>query len=477
MGTDRGGQGAGTGASDLSVGDRRCRPYFIGITGTRYGYVLEPHELYKDGELLSRYSWVEDAALDGASMIDMEFRYGALQMEAPKAFFFFRREPESLGESEGSDDGRKLEELKQRVRTAGLPVEEFHDPGQLGASVFDALLRIIKTDFAHAHPPTPLEQERAKHQAFAASRRLAYIPNLDYVRRLNEFATKRESPLVIYAESGSGKSSLVSYWAENYRRKNPGARVIEHYVGIGATATDHFAIMRHIMSEINDLMGRSEEIPSRPEALELAFANFLGFTLDTPFVIIIDGINQLSGHALDLKWLPRQIPENIRLIITSTVEGTLVQMRERGWGRLGMQPLSENEREAIVVRYLGDYRKSLATEQIIRIARDIKCAHPLFLRTMLEELRLFGRHEELDRAIDRYLETTGTEDLFQQVLERMEEDYDKRFVRNVMCLIWASRDGLTESELVDLTGVGRLEDSHPSPMAWTTIWSAAMKGV
>lgn len=438
----------------------RCRPYFIGVTGNRYGYVLEPHELYKDGELLSRYPWVEDAALEGSSMIDMEFRYGALDMEVPKGLFFFRRERGSLeDEEEESEESRKLIGLKQRVRRAGLPIEEFRDPGQLGELVFDALLEIIKTDFAHARTSTPLQLERAKHQAFAASRRVAYIPNLDYIRRLNEFATGDEPPLVIYAESGSGKSSLVSYWAENYRRRNPDACVIEHYVGIGATSTDHLVIMRHIMAEIKEKMGCTAEIPSKPEELEKAFPNFLGFTLDTPFVVIIDGINQLSGHALDLKWLPRQIPKNIRLVITSTVEGTLVQMRERGWGRLGMQPLSENEREAIVVRYLGDFHKSLDSTQISRIAQDIKCAHPLFLRTMLEELRLFGKHDELDRAIDRYLETTGTEDLFQQVLERMEEDYNVRFVRDVMSLLWASRDGLTEVELADLAGVGRLKVS------------------
>jgi len=56
----------------------RCRPYFIGITGERYGYVPELLEFYQDPELLRRYPWLEAAATDGASILDLEFQHGAL---------------------------------------------------------------------------------------------------------------------------------------------------------------------------------------------------------------------------------------------------------------------------------------------------------------------------------------------------------------------------------------------------------------
>jgi hypothetical protein len=38
----------------------KCRPYFIGITGDRYGYVPDLVDIYKDAELLSRYPWIEE---------------------------------------------------------------------------------------------------------------------------------------------------------------------------------------------------------------------------------------------------------------------------------------------------------------------------------------------------------------------------------------------------------------------------------
>ncbi len=74
-----------------------CRPYFIGITGERYGYAPELAEYYKDAELLKRYPWIQTAAMEGSSIIDLEFRHAVLNdSNVPgeandSAFFFFRR--------------------------------------------------------------------------------------------------------------------------------------------------------------------------------------------------------------------------------------------------------------------------------------------------------------------------------------------------------------------------------------------------
>ncbi len=440
----------------------KCRPYFIGITGDRYGYVPELLEYYKDAELLKKYPWLETAAMDSSSITDLEFRHGLLNADADvsRAAVFVRRGQESLHASEDEEDEeqRRIADLMQRVSDAGVRTETFRDRVSLGKQVYDHLVGIIRRDFSEASAPTPLEEERSRHRAFAASRRHAYIPNPAYLSELNEWrSTEGSRPLVIYAESGSGKSSLVSFWCDQMHRRQPELPIVEHYVGIGAGDSDHLGIMRHVMEEIRERYDRSEEIPSAPEEIEQQFANWLGFTVGKPLLVVIDGINQLTGRALDLHWLPPVMPPGVKLIITSTVEQTLVDLRGRGWQTLGMQPLTEKEREAVVVRYLSEYHKALSSEQVGRLAADVKCAHPLFLRTLLEELRLDASHEQLETRIERYLKTTGTEDLFQQVLERMEDDYSQKVVREVMTLMWCSRSGLTEEELAELTGIGRLK--------------------
>lgn len=69
----------------------KCRPYFIGITGERYGYVPDLIEIYKDAELLARYPWIEDAAMAGSSILDLEFRHGALNQGNDRARFLHGR--------------------------------------------------------------------------------------------------------------------------------------------------------------------------------------------------------------------------------------------------------------------------------------------------------------------------------------------------------------------------------------------------
>ncbi len=474
----------------------KCRPYFIGITGERYGFVPSYLDVQKDPVLLEQFPWVEEAAIEEMSITEMEAQYGVLRgtrdaartaspslrqaregeagrgpnadaaasgVELHRARFYFRRHRASLDDVPDDVERSRLEAYQHRIRKSGAPVQEYRDPGSLGELIYDDLVEIIKRDFAGSKPPTPLQEERSRHEAFSLSRRRAYIANPQYLKRLNDYVASNDPPLVVYAESGSGKSSLFAFWAELYRRKHPEAHVIEHYVGIGATATDHYGVIRHVCMEIKDRFGREEEIPTGPEELEKAFGQWLGYAdhalqqTGERLVLILDGLNQLKGSALRLQWIPDVISPSIRLILSSTVEGTLMELQKRGWKTLGMQALSEAEREAVVVRYLAEYHKSLNSEQIKRIAGDYKCGHPLFLKTLLEELRLVGQHEALDERIDVYLEATGTEDLFQRVLDRLEEDYNMRSVRDVMTLLWCSRTGLDERELSEVSGLARLK--------------------
>jgi nephrocystin-3 len=435
----------------------RCRPYFIGITGDRYGYLPQLHEIYGDPLLLERYPWIEPVLAEGASILDLEFRHAALNnpdAARDSVAFFFRRaeDPDAT-----SPELERLRSLQHRLRQAGFHPIEFREPGTIAELVHDYLRTILDRDFADARPPSPLEQIRREQEAFAQSRRFAYIPNPSLLNRLTTHITSDDPPLVLYAESGSGKSSLLAHWAHQLRRANPPPFVIEHYVGIGATATDHLAIIRHIMLELADRYHLKRELPPTEEALIKELPFWLAEVQGERLVLILDGLNQLGGSGHTLHWLPSFIPPNVRLVISTTVETTLTIARQRGWTTLGMQPLSEPERRALIIRYLAEFHKSLPRTIIDRLATDPKCAHPLFLRTVLEEVRLFGIHEYIADIVSTYLDTTGTEDLFQRILERIEDDFGAPYVRATFTLLWASRTGLTDQDLVALTRISRLK--------------------
>jgi tetratricopeptide (TPR) repeat protein len=460
----------------------RCRPYFIGIIGNRYGWAPAYYEIAMDPELLAKYPWIEQAAFDEVSVTEMEFIHGIFNSPSVEghSVYFYRRD----GDLRDADEPEKLRRMIERVTASGHPMQAFITAEELGRMVHDDLIGMIDRYWSQTEAPSPLELRRRAHRAFAASRRRAYIAQPEHLKRFNEFMESRvhgverskttsnstnstNSALVIVGDSGSGKSSLVAHLVEHYRRTNPTAFVIEHYVGSSQQSGSALAVMRHVVEEIRERFAIEEEIPSKPEQLEREFANWLyraghlARQQGVPMLIVLDALNQLDEQGRRLAWLRGVIPPGIKLIVSMTREESYDRLRDRGWEELEVLPLlDERLCASIVVRCLAEFHKSISAAQLQRIASDEKATSPLYLRVVAEELRLHGEHETLDEVIERYRSADDLDEVFQRMLERMEGDYGVLVIERMMSLLWASRAGLSEAEVLDLTGAGRLDLSR-----------------
>jgi tetratricopeptide (TPR) repeat protein len=418
-----------------------------------------------DPDLLAKYPWIEEAAIEGASVTEMEFIHGvfdAPQVEGEYAFFYHRQSDISK-----SDDPERLSALIARIRATERPYREFENIEELGRAVHDDLLVMIDRYWPESDAPSPLELERRSHAAFSASRTRAYIPNPEYLKAFSGWVSDGTQPLVISGSSGFGKSSLVAYLVEYYRKKHPTAFVIEHYVGATQSSGTAVAVMRHVVEEIRERFGFEEELPSKPEELEKSFSNWLyraehhATQAGIPLLIVVDAINQLDESGQRLAWLPKTIPAGVKLLISTTPGEAGNRLEERGWAGLEVRPLEdERVRQSIVVRYLGEFHKGIAPEQLRQVVSDAKASSPLYLRVVAEELRLHGEHETVAAMIARYGQAENLLQVFDLVLERLEGDYGEAEVRTVLELIWVSRSGLSETELLELTGMSRLELSR-----------------
>ncbi|HET9136556.1 MAG TPA: tetratricopeptide repeat protein [Candidatus Kapabacteria bacterium] len=442
----------------------RCRPYFIGVVGDRYGWSPKFHEVQKDAELVRLYPWIEDMSADGASILEMEFEYAVLRDPSHSigSYFYFRKHPE--GYDYETDEHKKLEALKKRTKASKRPTKEFATAAELGEFVRADLTRLIELHWHKEDSDNPLEIERASHEAFASTRRRSYILNPEYLKVFNAFidGESQPAPLVVTGISGIGKSSLMAYLAHSYARRNPNSFVISHFIGASTSTSDHSGLLRHICLEIKDRLTLADEVPSTTEDLTREFPNWLAKIQDEKFIIFIDALNQLEGLSVNLNWLPGFLPPNIRIIVSTTEGESLEALEKLNAPKLILAPIDSDQREAIIVRFLGEFHKSLNQPEVRRIAQDEKTSVPLFLRTLLEELRLVGSFSQIDEQIDHYLSCNDTADLFRRVLERMEQDYGSGLVEEFMTLIWSARYGLSESELLALLeqpGIG--PDNQP----------------
>lgn len=471
----------------------RCRPYFIGILGERYGWVPEAI----DPVLLERQPWL--AEHKEHSVTELEILHGVLNDPALEghAFFYFRDpeiikslppeqqallnetvQPEEI-EQFGMEEAQKrvaerkvkLTLLKDRIRQSNLPLREnFHDPQELGEWVLKDLTAIIEQLYPQGSQPDPLMRERQIHTTFAANRAGIYIGGEKYFKQLDDHVLSSHVPLVVTGGSGVGKSALLANWGLKYQQEHSNDLVIFHFSGASARSTDWANMLHYVMGELKRFLNLQEEIPSDVNALRAAFPQWLYRAgRKGRVVLILDGLNQLDDRqgAQELTWLPSQLPENVAVII-STLPGKVLQAcEERGYPTLIVRVLTWDEEKELAQKYLSRYSKSLTDMQLLSIVMAPQSSNPLGLRILLDELRQFGVHEQLDERINHYIKADSIPALLELVLERCEGDYEKdriHLVGDALRCIWAARQGISEMELLDILG----KDGQPLPQR---IWS------
>jgi len=477
---------------------RRCRPYFIGLLGERYGWI--PDTI--DPELINRECWL-GKHLD-QSVTELEILHGVLNNpEMSEHAHFYFRDPEyiqTLAQSQLSDfiempwrediekfgdqeaqkrvekRKAKLADLKVRIRNSGFPLKEnFRDPKQLGEWVLEDLITIIDRLYPEGSQPDMWSREKIGHKSFAVNQTKLFIGRKEYIKQLNEYAADGTQPLVILGKSGSGKSALLANWGLNYQANHPEELVLMHFIGATAISSNWAVMLLMIMGKLKEHFEIQEELPDKPDKIRSVFPKWLSAaSAKGKVVLILDALNHLDDNegAQELTWLPTQVPENIKIILSTLPGKVMGVVQERNWSTFTLQHLNQDEMEELVHDYLAQYSKQLSHAQVKRIVADPQSSNPLGLRIMLNELRQFGVHERLDEIIDLYLGADSIPEMYDLILKRCEADYEgdrPELVEEALSYIWSARHGLSEAELLDLLG----SDGQPLPhRIWAPLYLA-----
>jgi uncharacterized protein DUF4062/NACHT domain-containing protein len=476
----------------------RCRPYFIGLLGERYGWV--PSRI--DPEVIAREDWL--AEHNGRSVTELEILHGVLNNPgmADHAFFYFRdpafidslpaagqdsyREtptPDEIEQSGLAEAGRRAEgrkrqlaDLKKRIRARGLPVrEDYPNPQALGELVLHDLTAVIERLYPQGTEPNILEQEAIEHEAFAANCARVYIERADYLARLDAHIDDDGPPLVVLGESGVGKSALLANWALDRRARRPHEALVMHFTGATEYSTRLESLLSRLMWELKGRFRIEQAAPSDFKELGRHFASWLNeAAAQGRIVLVVDALDQLEDRdgAPDLVWLPEKLPRNVRVIVSTLPGRPLDELKRRQCLTLEVGPLNQDERERLVADYLAQYTKKLSPYHVSHIASATAAGNPLFLRALLEELRVYGEHETLSERIEYYLASVDVVSLYQKILARYEQDYERvraGLVSETLSLLWAARRGLSEAELLDLLGSGGTPLPH---LYWSPLYLA-----
>jgi telomerase protein component 1 len=481
----------------------RCRPFFIGILGERYGSVL-PGGATQAVTDDPNYDWLRGLEQEH-SVTALEIYHGVLRSpeRQTRSFFYFRDPaflsavPTELREAflpESGEASQKLAALKNEIRAQCPVFEKYpcsyigHADGRVilgglesfGQRVLQDLWSAIDQEYPEEIlPPDELAVERSYHEAFIETRVQRFIGRADLLGRMSDYASgDGQSVLAVVGAPGSGKSALLAKFAREYSRDHPDAFVLTHFIGASPGSTDIRQTLLRLSREIAQRINLDVRIPEDFQELWQEFRQLLerGGSQGR-LVLVIDALNQLddANDPQALHWLPASLPPDVRVIV-SVVEGdflSALKRRRPAPEEIVVGPLSDDERRLVVRRTLWEYRKQLderpENDQMGLLLRKAESSNPLYLIVACEELRLFGEFERVTARVERL--PGETEALFEQVLERLELDFGADIVRDSLSLLECARHGLLEIEMLEML---RRPGEEQLPRA---VWAGLYRGL
>lgn len=480
-----------------------CRPFYLGLIGHRYGSIPQGHSqslteaevmhaliqgaapvrLYR-AQLNSVGLWPlsgEAARILGAAYhTDLSGSFSLnpnagsrahadavgllepLARASRKGALFLARDREQGSEEE--QDAR-MRQLRERLHHDGLDIREYRSMEAFIGEALGGLWRRLDSAF-------PLEARRDVPPE-AGWVEAAARPHAELLGELGVGVVDRPAPrqrieafcrapgpartLLVTGAVGCGKSTLLGEAIRAHGTDTDGELVLYHLVGAGPRTTRTEDLLYHLVGQLHQAQGTEEQQPPGNREVQDTFSFLLKeAAARRPVLLVIDGLDQMEAGegGCSLGWLPWPLPAGVRLLASSR-PGPWSELLERQHPAPEVLRVGELEAEqagALVDAFLARQGKAFPEPDDRGHLLSLPAARsPLYLKVALEELRRFGRFEQLGARV-RAL-PPSLEGLLAQVLERLEQQFAKvgpGLVREALVLLHASREGLTAEELQEL---------------------------
>lgn len=440
----------------------KSRPYFIGILGNRYGWIPEAEEYQKHARIIEEFPWAKCDIDAGLSITEMEIQYGVLRNPAMdnKAFFYLKQGED--GTKEEITSLKKLNSLKNNLRNQNVfPVRDYADIESLGKMILEDLWNQIDLDYPAADIPDEHELEALEQHIFSEEHTRFYKDCNNSTGSVKSLLQTNRKVLV-FSEPGQGKtallSNLIKSMADDYI-------VFPYFCGSTPRSSSVENVALFFAESIKRQFGLGLRIPAKAENPGDLLSAFLDSTpKETRVLILIDGLDQLlSASGEDrLQWIPGNLPSNVSLLVSTSSASQSEILHKMGFAMELLKSIQPDAIDDITSGYLASWSKKLPAALLERIAAFPLAGKPAVLFTLLHELRLFGRHEELESHIAYYTSAGSTDEFFAAYLSALETDFggESFNLRGVLTSIHLSVNGLTENEIIGINGISRLRWSQ-----------------
>ncbi|KAL3040382.1 hypothetical protein OYC64_011416 [Pagothenia borchgrevinki] len=305
------------------------------------------------------------------------------------------------------------------------------------------------------------EQEQIESYQQACSSTSSQLGFQKYIDRLNDMiaAPPPTPPLLVSGGPGSGKSLLLSKWIEQQQKQSPNTLFLYHFVGRPLSTSSEpvliikrltVKLLQHFWSISGLSMEPSKILEEFPRWLERLSARHQG-----NIIIIIDSIDQIQQAERHMKWLIDPLPVNVRVVVSVNVE--TCPQAWRLWPTLHLDPLSPREVRSVVNAECQSMELKLTKDQeknLERHCRSASTCNALYVTLLARMIISSISGCSLEKSLEQCLQCQDTMSLYRlalkMTLNSLNTDRERHIMREILCLVCSSHNGVSESEVLDL---------------------------
>lgn len=323
------------------------------------------------------------------------------------------------------------------------------------------------------------QQREQAHQKFGAERAWVFAGRLELLTEIARYTDPRGAgeirvenpaksavPLILIGGGGSGKSALLARAAQLHSRRSEGSVdvIVERYIG-GVPGTESLmSMLIALTSDVASSYGQPElPIPENAKALAENFRVALGYASDQqPLTLYLDALDQLGSadSAWMLEWLPKELPEYVRLVASVRTGTSAEQSARRRYPRslIEVPAMNPAEGRAMLEAWLADKRSAWFNagivpskgrrltpqqrESLLNVFNQTGSA--LWLKLAYEEASSW-KSWDAPRSLPADVQGLIGDIIDQRLISQ--ENHPKVFTERALAYITAGRFGLSEDEL------------------------------
>uniref|UniRef100_A0A8C5VSR8 Telomerase associated protein 1 n=1 Tax=Microcebus murinus TaxID=30608 RepID=A0A8C5VSR8_MICMU len=475
---------------EVCLGEVENAQLFVGILGSRYGYVPPSYNLPDH----PHFHWAQQYP-SGRSVTEMEVmqflnRDQRLQPSAPGLIYF--RDSSFLSSvpdawksdfvSESEEAAHRVSELKSYLSrqkgitcrrypcewggvAAGRPyvggLEEF---GQLVLQdVWDVIQKLYLQPGAQLEQPMSLPDDDLVQATF---QQLQKPPSPARPRLLQ--GTVQRLMLhhgrlsLVTGQSGQGKTAFLASLVSALQAPD-GAKVAPsvffHFSGARPDQGLALTLLRRLCTYLHRQLKEPSALPNTYRGLVWELQQRLlpksaqGLQPGQTLVLIVDGADRLvdQNGQLISDWIPKNIPRWVHLVLSVSSDAGLGETLEQSQGAqvVALGPLEPSARAQLVREELGLYGKRLEETPFNNQMRLLLVKRgsglPLYLRLVTDHLRLFTLYEQVSERLRTLPATVPL--LLQHILSTLEQEHGPDVLPQALAALEVTRSGLTVDQL------------------------------